>query len=144
MNSPKTVFSWGLWTQFRPLVVGIGLALATIVVSEHLPAALATDLHALILVFIAAPYAGFASMDGRPREMVTEFAGIAAFCGLAVLGLWVWEPLFVVGYAGHALWDTLHHPSGEFGAEIVGWYIPFCVVYDLVVAGYLAVGLFAV
>ncbi|WP_284013595.1 hypothetical protein [Halobaculum litoreum] len=92
----------------------------------------------MILVFIAAPYAGFASLDGGVRAMATEFAGIALFCGLAVLGLWVWAPLWILGYAGHAVWDTLHHPESGFGATIVGWYVPFCVVYDVVVAAYLA------
>jgi hypothetical protein len=41
------------------------------------------------------------------------------------------------------VWDTLHHPEGGFGARVVGWYVPFCVVYDLLIAGYLVVVLFA-
>jgi hypothetical protein len=90
-------------------------------------------------VFIAAPYAGFASIEGGRRTMTVEFAGIAAFCLLAVVGLWFWPPVWIVGYAGHAVWDTLHHPDGGFGARVVGWYVPFCVVYDLLVAGYLVV-----
>lgn len=124
---------------FWPVSVGTGLALVTIVVSELLPRAFALDFHALVLVFIAAPYAGFASMDGGPRQMVIEFGGIALFCGLAVGGLWAWHPLWILGYVGHGLWDVLHHPHHRFGATVVGWYIPFCSYYDLIVGGYLFV-----
>ncbi|WP_254279333.1 hypothetical protein [Haloarcula marina] len=74
--------------------------------------------------------------------MATEFVGIAFFCSVAVLGLWVWPPLWILGYVGHAVWDTLHHPETGFGTEIVGWYVPFCVIYDVAVAGYLAAGYF--
>jgi hypothetical protein len=138
MTRSPTPPSWQLRGQSWPVAVGLALATLTIVVSERLPPTFAADLHAMILVFIAAPYAGFASIDGRTREMTREFVGIAVFCLLAVLGLWVWQPLWIVGYAGHALWDALHRPGSHFGAEVVGWYVPFCVVYDLVVAGYLA------
>lgn len=119
------------------MAVGTGLAVVTIIVSELLPRAFALDLHALVLVFIAAPYAGFASMDGGSREMAIEFAGIAGFCTLAVGGLWLWHPLWILGYVGHGLWDILHHPHHRFGTTVVGWYIPFCAYYDLIVGGYL-------
>jgi hypothetical protein len=125
--------------QGRPLAVGAGLAVLTMLVAELLPPAWAFDLHALVLVFVAAPYAGFASLHGGWRTMAVEFVGIAGFCLLAVVGLWVWPPAWVVGYAGHAAWDTLHHETGGFGARVVGWYVPFCVVYDLLIAGYLTV-----
>jgi hypothetical protein len=125
--------------QGRPLAVGVGLAVLTMLVAELLPPARAFDLYALILVFVAAPYAGFASLHGGWRTMVVEFAAIAGFCLLAVVGLWLWPSAWVVGYAGHAAWDTLHHESGGFGARVAGWYVPFCVVYDLLVAGYLVV-----
>lgn len=142
MGNPNGILSRGFWVRSRPLAAGGGLAVATIALSEALPPSLSSDLHAMILVAIAAAYVGFASADGGRRAMATEVAGIAFFCGLAVVGLWVWPPLLIVGYVGHAAWDTLHHPSGKFGAEIVGWYVPFCVVYDLLIAAYLVVLLF--
>lgn len=142
MSEHSTVRSWNLWAQWGPLLFGAGLAVLTVVLSELLSADRAAELHAMILVFIAAPYAGFASMDGGRMELVTEVLGITLFCSLAVFGLWVWAPLWIVGYAGHAVWDTLHHPDSGFGAEIVGWYVPFCVSYDILIAGYLAVTLF--
>ena len=136
MHSSNSIVSWRLLSRSRSVAAGVGLAAVTIILSELLPPSLSSDLHAMILVFIAAAYVGFASMDGGRREMLTEFAAIALFCGVAVLGLWVWPPLLIAGYAGHAVWDTLHHPIRDFGAEIVGWYIPFCVVYDLLIAAY--------
>jgi hypothetical protein len=139
MSGRSSVWSPRFWLRSRPLGVGLGLALVTVVVSELLRPPLAADLHAMVLVFVAAPYAGFASFDGRTRAVVTEVVGIAAFCALALLGLWVWHPIWILGYAGHAVWDTLHHPESGFGATIVGWYVPFCAVYDALVAGYLAV-----
>lgn len=143
MSRSFAVRSRQFWFQFRPLAVGVGLAVLTVVVSELLSPQRAADLHAMILVFIAAPYAGFASIHGGARTIVTEVAGIALFCTLAVLGLWIWPGFWMLGYAGHAVWDTLHHPESEFGATITGWYVPFCVVYDVLVAGYLAVAYLA-
>jgi hypothetical protein len=131
-------------TRHWPAVLGVCLAALTITVGELLPPTLAADLHAMILVFITAVYVGFASVDGDGRALLVEIGGVALFCSLAVSGLWVWSPLWIVGYVGHAVWDTLHHPNGAFGADIVGWYLPLCVVYDLLIAGYLAVVLVAV
>jgi hypothetical protein len=139
MTAPSSVHSRRFWLQSQPLSVGVGLVVLTVAVSELLPPSLAADLHAMVLVFIAAQYAGFASLDGGGRAMAMEFAGIGLFCGLAVLGLWVCAPIQILGYAGHAAWDTLHHPESGFGATIIGWYVPFCVVYDILVASYLVV-----
>jgi hypothetical protein len=124
------------------VVAGLGLAAPTVLLAESLPAPLARDVHALVLTVVAGPDAGFASMDGRPRALATEAGGIVVCCGLAVLGSWVRPPVLAVGHAGHAVRDGLGHPDGRFGATLVGWDVPFCVVCDLAVAGYLVVVLF--
>lgn len=87
MRRTHDVVDGGVWAQSRAVAAGVGLAAVTILFSELLSPSRASDLHAMILVFIAATYVGFASMDGGRREMATEVAGIAFFYGLAVLGL---------------------------------------------------------
>lgn len=126
----------------RPVTVGISLALLTVVVSEFLPPSRALDLHTMILIFISAVYLGFASAEEEYYKLMIEISGIIVFCTLAMLGLWLWPPLLIIGFVGHAAWDVLHHPENHLGAQVVSWYIPLCLSYDLLVAGYLTVTMF--
>lgn len=130
---------WHEFSRFRPILVGGGLAAFSITFGELLPDGQLLELHTLSLVLIAAVYIGFASADGRPHALATEVIGVIAFLSLALVGLWVWPAALILGFVGHAGWDLIHGPHGKFGAETVGWYIPFCVVYDLAVGAYLLV-----
>jgi hypothetical protein len=125
------------WIQIRPILIGAGLAALIITFGELLPEEHLLEFHTLALVFIAAVYIGFASADGRPQALVTEVVGIIVFISLALIGLWTWTPALILGFVGHAGWDLIHGPHGTFGAETVGWYIPFCVIVDLAIGAYL-------
>ena len=50
------------------------------------------------------------------------------------------DNLWQRGFApsAHAVWDLLHH-NGAFGAPVPKWYIPFCVVFDLLAAAFFLV-----
>lgn len=113
-----------------PAVGFIGLASLAIhlIVPEAVSHALATTL----LSMIAGVYLGFAVQDGRIRQIYIEGSVAVGFVGFAVWALVnnpVWLPL---GYIAHAFWDWAHHaPYSQL--SIPRWYIPACVVYDLLV-----------
>lgn len=90
-------------------------------------------LAAVTLALIGGAYIGFGVADGRRFVFWTELAIAVAFGAAAVLGvLWHWMAL-PLGLVLHALWDLAHHNQGRL-ARIPAWYIPFCVVFDLLAA----------
>ena len=74
---------------------------------------------------------------GHPLSAVAVASGTSAifYAIMALAGL-LWSPLALpLGLAAHAVWDLLHH-NGAFGAPVPKWYIPFCVVFDLLAAAF--------
>ncbi|HBG75152.1 MAG: hypothetical protein A2X25_13110 [Chloroflexi bacterium GWB2_49_20] len=120
----------------RGLIIGIVGAVATVMIASLLPKPMALELLSIVLGGIAFVYFGFVLMDGRKREMFIEFGNIGLTIALALLGLWVAPYWLAAGYLAHGLWDALHHPRG-IQTNIPRWYIPFCLTYDWVVAGFI-------
>ena len=52
--------------------------------------------------------------------------------GFAVWALATAPMLIPLGYMAHAAWDFLHHVR-FFKVKMPGWYIPACVVVDVIV-----------
>lgn len=95
-----------------------------------------TAVAAVTLALIGGAYIGFGAADGRSRVFWSELGIAILFGATAVLGLlWHWFAL-PVGLALHAVWDLLHHNMRAL-ARNPGWYIPLCVVYDLLAAVFL-------
>ena len=118
--------------------VGFGVALFSVTAPIHLLTNTETSMTiaAMTLALIGGAYIGFAVADGRPKVFWSELAVATLFGAAAVLGiLWHWVAL-PIGLALHAGWDLLHHNSNRL-ARIPKWYVPFCVVYDLLAAGFL-------
>ena len=118
--------------------VGFGVALFSVTAPIHLLINTETSIAiaAMILALIGGAYIGFAVADGRRDVFWSELAVALLFGAAAVLGiLWHWVAL-PIGLALHAGWDLLHHYSHRL-ARIPKWYVPFCVVYDLLAAGFL-------
>lgn len=44
--------------------------------------------------------------------------------------------LLPAGYFAHGLWDLAHHRHGPL-ADILGWWVPYCVIYDWLVGAFL-------
>ncbi|MBI3597405.1 MAG: hypothetical protein HY203_09660 [Nitrospirae bacterium] len=122
--------------NIRASILGVVLAVATIVIASFLSKPHALDLFAILLAFIAAVYLGFVLLDGHRREVVIEIVVIALFFVLAILGLWVTPYFLVIGYFAHGLWDVLHHPRAV-QTKVVLWWPPFCLVYDWIVGGFI-------
>ncbi len=86
---------------------------------------------------VAAPaWIGFGAVDGRRSAFWSEL-GVALFFGAAAVTglLWHWVAL-PLGLALHAQWDIAHHNAVRL-ARVSHWFIPFCVVFDLMVAAFL-------
>ena len=88
------------------------------------------------LALIGGAYIGFGAADGRRSVFWSELAVALVFGAAAVAGLlWHWAAL-PLGLALHALWDLAHQNAVRL-ARVPHWYIPFCVVFDLMAAAFL-------
>ena len=123
-------------TRANASVIGVILAAVTMAVAMLIPKPKALDLFAMLLIFIAAIYVGFALLDGRRREALIETVMVALFFVLAILGLWVTPDFLVAGYVAHGAWDALHHPKAV-QTKVVSWWPPFCLVYDWIIGGFI-------
>lgn len=124
--------------QALPSPVWMGLTLFILTFPAHLllDQEASVSLAAVTLALIGGAYIGFGTVDGRPRVFWSELAVALLFGAAALLGLlWHWAAL-PLGLALHALWDVMHQNSRAL-AKTPGWYIPFCVVYDLLLATFL-------
>lgn len=129
-GSPNTVF------VHRPAWVGAGLFGITGPLHLFLEPNASVAVAAITLALIGGAYIGFGAADGKARVFWSELAVAILFGTAAVLGmLWHWLAL-PLGLALHALWDLLHYKPNKL-ARITGWYIPLCVVYDLLAASFL-------
>ena len=118
--------------------VGLGVVLLSVAAPIHLLADNETSITiaAMTLALIGGAYIGFAVADGRRNVFWSELAVATLFGAAAALGiLWHWAAL-PIGLTLHAGWDLMHHNSRRL-ARIPKWYVPFCVVYDLLAAGFL-------
>ena len=118
----------------RPALGGLVVGLAISIPHLFLPLDWSVAVAALTLVFIAGIYVGFAIINGRDHAVMSEASVAISFSVLALGGLLVSPWIIPVGLVGHAGWDFLHHRKSHMLADIPTWYIPFCIVVDLVLA----------
>jgi hypothetical protein len=121
------------------LLIGSSIGLALFGVTLGIMALISTDqvleLFALAMMLIGAVYIGFGLQATQRRTQVIELIIAAVFIAAVPLGLW-WNPWLLVGaLALHGVWDLLHHNTQRLAA-IPQWYIPLCVLYDGLAAGY--------
>jgi hypothetical protein len=85
------------------------------------------------------------SRDGVEPDLIDarqihsfNVAGLFALAG--VLGLLLWPILIPIAYFAHALWDFAHHVRLRLPlVAIPAWYVPWCVVIDVIVGAGLLV-----
>jgi len=118
-------------------LMAIALAIITGLIGYILPFYKALDFYGILLVLIAGVYIGFAITDGRHEKLLLEILIALGFCVLVLLGMWRWPWLIALGYLLHAVWDLLHHPTIRLGARVHKWYPPACLVYDVLVGGFI-------
>jgi hypothetical protein len=118
----------------RPMLTGIAVGIATLVPHVFLTPAASVGYAAIIIALIAGIYFGFAVMNGSPRDQLVEFNVAGLFSLAGVLGLLLWPLLLPMAYFGHAAWDFAHHNRLRLPlVAIPAWYVPWCVVIDVIV-----------
>src|SRR5215213_3913751 len=90
------------------LLAGALACVAFIILTRRFGPGLELRLYAVALVLAALIYVGFTIRGAPLRWLVVELAGLAAFTLLAWLGL-KFLTLLALGWAAHALWDTVLH-----------------------------------
>lgn len=124
----------------RPLLTGLLVGVGSLLPHAFLPPDASLGFAAILIALIAGIYFGFAVVNGSPRHQLVEFnvAGLFAVAGL--LGLLWWPLLLALAYFGHAAWDLAHHNRARLSlVSIPRWYVPWCVVIDVIVGAGLLV-----
>ena len=85
-----------------------------------------------ILILIAGVYLGFAFNDGRMSRILIEATVAVGFLIFSIWAVLASPILLPIGYLAHAVWDWLHH-TPLFEVEMPRWYVPACVIVDVIV-----------
>ena len=124
----------------RPLATGVAVGIGSLLPHAFLSPEASLGFAAVLVALIAGIYFGFAVMNGSSRQQMIEFnvAGLFAVAGL--LGLLYWPVLLAIAYFAHAAWDFAHHNRARFSlGAIPQWYVPWCVVIDVIIGAGLLV-----
>ena len=92
----------------------------------------------VVLIVIAALYLLFAAMAGSASCLVAESLPALAFMTMAALGFRRSPWLVVAGLALHGVFDFFH-AALITNPGVPAWWPGWCLAYDVVAAGYLAV-----
>lgn len=124
----------------HPVLTGIAVGIASLAPHAFLPPEASLGFAAVLIALIAGIYFGFAVMNGSPRDQMVEFNVTGLFALTALLGLLSWPILLPLAYFGHAAWDFAHHNRSRLAlVAIPQWYVPWCVVIDVIVGAGLLV-----
>jgi hypothetical protein len=124
----------------RPVLTGVAVGIATLAPHVFLSPEGSVGYAAIVIALIAGIYFGFAVMNGSPRDQLVEFNVTGLFALAGLLGLLAWPVLIPIAYFAHALWDFAHHNRWRLPlVAIPAWYVPWCVVIDVIVGAGLLV-----
>lgn len=124
----------------QPVLTGIAVGVVTLVPHAFLAPQASVGYAAIVIALIAGVYFGFAVMNGSPRDQFVEFTVTGVFSLAGLFGLLAWPALLPVAYFAHALWDFAHHNRLRLPlVAIPAWYVPWCVIIDVIVGAGLVV-----
>ncbi|MCY1268793.1 hypothetical protein D9M68_134420 [compost metagenome] len=124
----------------RPVATGIAVGVGSLLPHALLSPDASLGFAAVLIALIGGIYFGFAVTNGDSRQQLIEFnvSGLFALAGL--LGLLSWPLLLPLAYFAHAMWDLAHHHRSRLPlVSIPRWYVPWCVVIDLIIGAGLLV-----
>jgi hypothetical protein len=119
-----------------PLTTGAVIGVASLVPHLLLPVYLSVTFAAILISLIAGIYFGFAVVNGSTWEQMVEFSVAGLFMLAAMLGVAVWPGIIAIAYFAHAAWDFAHHNRSRTHFSLVripSWYVPWCVVIDVII-----------
>ena len=118
----------------RPLLTAVLVGVGSLAPHLFLPEQASLGFAAVLIGLIAGIYFGFAVTRGSPRDQFVEFNVSGAFAVAAIVGMLVAPIVLPLAYFGHALWDLAHHNRWKLSlVSIPQWYVPWCVVIDVIV-----------
>ncbi len=91
-----------------------------------------------VMVVIASYYVLFAVMGGSTHTLLIEAAVATLFLAVSLVGFRLSLWLVVAALASHGILDVFHVQLIA-NPGVPGWWPAFCLAYDGVAAGYLAV-----
>ena len=128
------------WFERRPIVTGILVGIGSLAPHAFLSPQASLGFAAVVIGLIAGVYFGFAVANGSPRDQFVEFNITGLFTVAGLLGLLLWPILLPLAYFGHALWDLAHHNRSRLSlVAIPQWYVPWCIVIDVIIGAGLLV-----
>ena len=120
--------------------IGLILALAVAGMATVIEFERERAFYPTVLIVVASYYVLFAAMGGSGRTVVMEIAVASVFSLFAVVGfkrnLW----LVVAALIGHGVFDFVHHLLIQ-NPEVPRWWPGFCLAFDVILGGWLAVRL---
>ncbi len=124
----------------RPILTAVVVGVGSLLPHALLPREASLGLAAVLIALIAGIYFGFAVINGSGRDQMIEFNVTSLFAVAGLLGMLYWPLLLPIAYLAHAGWDLAHHNRARLSlVEIQSWYVPWCVVIDVIVGAGLLV-----
>ncbi len=118
----------------HPIVTGVAVGVVSLLPHWFLSQAASLGFAAILIALIAGIYFGFAVVNGSARDQMVEFNVTGIFAVVGLLGLLLWPLLLPIAYFAHACWDLAHHNRARLSlVAIPQWYVPWCVVIDVIV-----------
>jgi hypothetical protein len=117
-----------------PIATGIAVGIVSLLPHLFISSQVSLAFAATTMGLVAGVYFGFAVMRGNNVQQQIEFNVTSLFLFAALLGVAV-NPWFIpLALLAHCLWDFAHHNSVNSRlVSIPQWYIPWCVVIDVIV-----------
>jgi len=128
--------------KIKGLMIGITLALITIIIALFFPVKEEIEFLAVILSAIMAVYLGFVFSNGNNKDIAIEVTNAVFYALLIFAGLWM-NPLFLaIGYFWHGIWDAIHCKGLQIiKTRVPNWYIYLCMAYDWIIGAFILVSL---
>ena len=118
----------------RPVLTGVVVGMVSLLPHFFLSPQASLGFAAVFIGLIAGVYFGFAVVNGSGHDQLVEFNVTGLFAVSGLLGLLLWPLLLPIAYFAHAGWDLAHHNRARLSlVEIPQWYVPWCVVIDVII-----------
>ena len=118
----------------RPILTSVLIGFGSLAPQFFLSPQASLGYSAVLIGLIAGIYFGFAVTRGGPRDQFVEFSVSGGYAVAGIVGLVAAPIVLPLAYFGHALWDLAHHNRWKLPlVSIPQWYVPWCVIIDVIV-----------